>query len=78
LATDGTKPRPTSEVVGQVLRYMGWVKRNLCPKLMTVRGIIIRAEDDACLSLAVEMGPNVDVRYYEASFRLKETPSKNS
>jgi len=68
------KGRPSDRVVGQVLRYMGWVKQNLCENGETVRGLVICREHDPKLTYALEMTNNIDVRYYSVSFKLKENP----
>jgi restriction system protein len=69
------KGRPSDQVVGQTLRYMGWVKRHLCTEGQAVRGLVICGEPDAKLSYAIEMVENIDVRYYSISFKLDETHS---
>jgi hypothetical protein len=68
------KGRPSDQVVGQTLRYMGWVKKNLCTDGQVVRGVIICRDHDPKLSYALEMAKNIDVRYYSVSFKLKDTP----
>lgn len=68
------KGRPSDQVVGQVLRYMGWVKRNLCKNGESVRGLVICRDRDPKLSYALEMTNNIAVRYYTVDFKLKETP----
>jgi len=68
------KGRPSDQVVGQILRYMGWVKKNLCTNGQTVKGLIICRDPDPKLSYALEMTNNIDVRYYSVSFKLRETP----
>ena len=68
------KGRPSDQVVGQILRYMGWVKKNLCKDGQTVKGLVICREPDPKLSFALEMTNNIDVRYYSVSFKLSEAP----
>lgn len=68
------KGRPSDQVVGQILRYMGWVKQNLCTNSQSVKGIVICHEDDVKLKFALEMVNNVDVKYYRVSFELRDTP----
>ncbi|MEN6575991.1 MAG: endonuclease NucS domain-containing protein [Phycisphaerales bacterium] len=68
------KGRPSDQVVGQVLRYMGWVKRNLCSSDQNVRGLVICHDHDPRLNYALEMTNNIDVRYYTVSFQLRENP----
>jgi len=68
------KGRPSDQVIGQVLRYMGWVKKNLCKDGQGVKGLVICRDPDPKLSYALEMTDNIDVRYYSVSFRLNEAP----
>lgn len=68
------KGRSSDQVVGQILRYMGWVKRNLCSDGQSVRGLVICRDSDAKLAYAIEMTNNIDVRYYSVSFKLKDSP----
>jgi restriction system protein len=68
------KGRPSDQVVGQILRYMGWVKKNLCKEGQGVKGLVICHDPDPKLSYALEMTHGIDVRYYSVSFKLRETP----
>lgn len=68
------KGRPSDQVVGQILRYMGWVKRNLCKEGQPVKGLVICRDPDMKLSYALEMTNNIGVQYYSVSFKLRETP----
>lgn len=68
------KGRPSDQVVGQILRYMGWVKKNLCSTGQAVKGLIICRDHDPKLAYALEMTTGIDVRYYSVSFRLREAP----
>lgn len=68
------KGRPSDQVVGQILRYMGWVKQNLCKDGQGVKGLVICSDPDTKLSYALTMTQNIDVRYYSVSFALKDAP----
>jgi len=68
------KGRPSDQVVGQVLRYMGWVKRNLCAKGEAVKGLVICRDPDPKLAYALEMTSGIDVKYYSVAFKLREAP----
>lgn len=66
------KGRKDDEVIGQVLRYMGWVRRNLCKKDEEVRGLVVVGERDAKLDYALkEIGDKVSAMVYQVSFKLK-------
>jgi restriction system protein len=64
------KGRPSDPVVGQVLRYMGWVKKNLCTDGQGVKGFVICREPDPKLTYALAATQNIEVRYYRVSFDL--------
>lgn len=59
--------RPSDRVVGQVLRYMGWVKQHLAGE-RAVTGLIIAHEGDQQLDYALQMIPAVQAWTYEVSF----------
>lgn len=44
------KGRPSDQVVGQILRYMGWVKKNLCKDGQGIKGVVICRDPDPKLS----------------------------
>jgi restriction system protein len=68
------KGRPSDQVLGQVLRYMGWVKKNLCTSGQAVKGLVVCRDPDPKLSYALEVTNNIDVRYYSVSFALRVAP----
>lgn len=67
------KGRPSDQVIGQILRYMGWVKKNLCKDGQEVKGLIIGRKSDP-KSYALVMTKGIDVRYYNVSFQLSPEP----
>jgi len=68
------KGRPSDQVVGQILRYMGWVNQHLCKEGQGVKGLVVCRAPDPKLSYALKMTNNIDVRYYSVSFKLREEP----
>lgn len=64
------KNQTSDDTVGQILRYMGWVKENL--KDDAVRGIIIAGKYDEKLDYAQKMIPGLEVFIYEVQFSLRE------
>ncbi len=69
------KGRSSDVVVGQILRYMGWVKENLPKdhhKEYDVRGIIILREKDERLEYALSMMPKVSLFQYEVYFKINK------
>ena len=62
--------RAYDRVVGQILRYMGWVKKNLAGEA-PVRGIIVASEISKDLILATSSVKGIRLVAYEISFKLK-------
>lgn len=65
--------KPSDAVVGQILRYIGWVKQNVAQDGQRVRGIIVAQEVDEALRYATEGLSDVSVLTYRVDFTL--TPS---
>ncbi len=63
--------KTSDAVVGQVLRYIGWVRENLAGPGQKVKGIIIAHEIDHALRYAAGSLPNVRVMTYRVDFRLE-------
>lgn len=64
--------RASDVVVGQILRYMGYVKDELAADDQSVEGVIIALEDDQRLRRALSVVPAVRFFRYEVSFKLVE------
>ncbi|MBK9124056.1 MAG: DUF1016 family protein [Chloroflexi bacterium] len=64
------KGRASDAVVGQILRYMGYVTEQLAEPGQVVKGIIIALEDDLKLRRALSLVPSVEFFRYQISFRL--------
>lgn len=62
--------KSTDSTVGQLLRYIGWVRENLAAPNQKVRGVIIAKEVDEALRYAVKNLENVDILTYEINFKL--------
>jgi len=66
------KGRKNDEVIGQTLRYLGWVEKNLDPK---VRAIIIVSEPDTKLQYALGPLKNlIALKYYKVNFEISDKP----
>jgi hypothetical protein len=65
--------RGYDRVVGQLLRYMAWVKRNLADG-KRVRGFIVASELTDDLRLAASLVPDVSLFQYELALRLTPVP----
>jgi len=60
------KAQGTDQVVGQILRYMGWVMEEYAgEKDKEVRGIVIVGRKDQALSYAIKPVPQIQVREFK-------------
>ena len=64
------KGRASDAVIGQLQRYMGYVKDELCEEGQTVKGIIIALEDDLRIRRALSVTTNIDFYRYKVNFKL--------
>ena len=62
--------RAHDRVVGQILRYMGWIRENLAGEA-SVRGVIVASEISEDLILATSSVEDIRLVEYEISFSLK-------
>jgi len=72
LVVELKKGRASDVVVGQILRYMGYITTDLAEPDQIVRGCIIALEDDLRIKNALKMTPSIDFYRYEVSFNLKK------
>ena len=70
LVVELKKGRTSDVVVGQTLRYMGFVKNELAINGESVRGVVIALEDDLRLRNALSMVPAIDFFRYQVDFKL--------
>jgi restriction system protein len=66
------KGRASDVVIGQIQRYMGYVKEELAEKDQTVRGVIIALENDLRLRRALCVTNNIEFYTYKISFKLEK------
>ncbi len=60
--------------LGQLLRYMGWVREKMAGE-KEVKGILVTHESDENLNYAVkEVANKVKLKYYAIKFELSDTP----
>ena len=64
------KGKTSDAAVGQLLRYISWVKEKVASNVQNVRGIIIAKEVDDALRYAVKSLGYVDVKTYKVNFQL--------
>jgi len=75
LVVELKKGRASDNVVGQIQRYMGYVKEELAEANQEVKGIIIALEDDIRIRRALSVAPSIEFYRYQVSFKLfKNTP----
>lgn len=64
------KGRVSDNVVGQIQRYMGFVKEDLAEKGQTVKGVIIGLDDDVRIKRALSVTNNIEFYKYKINFML--------
>ncbi|MHB8257806.1 MAG: endonuclease NucS domain-containing protein [Acidiferrobacterales bacterium] len=70
LVVELKRGRASDVVVGQILRYMGYVKEQIAEPDQTVEGAIIALEDDQKLRWALLAVPGIAFYRYQISFKL--------
>ncbi len=75
LVVELKRGRATDVVVGQILRYMGYIQEVLAEPGQTVEGAIIALEDDQKLRWALALVPSITFYRYQVSFKLLKVPS---
>lgn len=64
------KNQTSDDTIGQISKYMGWVKENLNNE--NVKGIIVSGKYDEKLYYAQKTVPNIELFIYEVNFKLNE------
>jgi restriction system protein len=72
LVVELKKGRVGSVVVGQIQRYMGYVKDELAEDNQSVRGAIIALEEDVQVRRALSVAQNIDFYTYKVNFKLEK------
>ena len=67
-------PHSPDHAIGQLARYMGWVKETI-GKERKINGVIVAKEIGTNLRYAVSVMPNVTPFEYEIEFHLRRSPS---
>jgi len=70
LVVELKRGRISDNVVGQIQRYMGYVKEELAEDNQQVKGIIIALEDDIRIKRALAVTNNIEFYRYQVSFKL--------
>lgn len=61
----------SDQTVGQVLRYIGWVREHLAADDESVRGLVISHAADQRIRYAIQATDSVELMVYEVDFHLK-------
>ena len=64
------RAQSSDETVGQILRYIGWVRRHVLEEGGTVQGLVIAGSADQRLMYALEETPDVEFMRYRVDFQL--------
>ena len=70
LVVELKKGRTSDVVVGQIQRYMGFVKEELAESGQNVKGIIIALDDDKKIKYALNVTNNIEFYRYKIDFKL--------
>jgi restriction system protein len=70
LVVELKKGRVSDNVIGQIQRYMGYVKGELADSNQTVKGVIIGLEDDKRIQRALMVTNNIEFYRYKVKFEL--------
>ena len=70
LVVELKRDRASDVAIGQTLRYMGWVKQNMCSNQQTVNGCIVGTKADSQLEHALHAVDNIDFARYKLDFQL--------
>ena len=70
LVVELKRGRASDAVVGQILRYMGYVQEELAEEGQMVHGVIIALEDDPRMRRALAMVASIEFYRYQISFKL--------
>ena len=73
LVVELKKGRVSDNVVGQIQRYMGYVKEELAEPGQDVKGVIIALNEDLRLKRALSVTNNIEFYSYKVSFSLSKT-----
>ena len=64
------KGRASDNVVGQIQRYMGFIKDEIAEEGQEVKGIIIAFEEDDRIKRALSVTTNIEFYRYRVNFNL--------
>ena len=68
----------SDQTIGQILRYMGWVRNNPAAQGDQVEGMIICHSSDKQTEYALVYTKNIEVMFYRVAFHLSKAPVDDS
>jgi restriction system protein len=71
VAVELKRGRSSDRVVGQITRYMGWVRNEMARPEQPVEGLIVTHESDDRLHYSVSVVPSLGLLLYELTFALR-------
>ncbi|MFT4109105.1 endonuclease NucS domain-containing protein [Propionicimonas sp.] len=70
LVVELKRGKASDSVVGQIQRYMGYIKDQVAEPTQAVRGVIIALDDDLRIRRALSVATNIDFYRYQVKFAL--------
>lgn len=65
------KGKSSDQVVGQILRYMGWLRKEKVTQGESIKGLIVLGEDDERVKYALSSLSDISLMTYSVSFKLQ-------
>jgi len=72
LVVELKRDQTSDKTVGQILRYMGWIKEQILEEGACVRGLIIAYEPDEKIRYALKCVKDVGLKLYHVDFHLDD------
>jgi restriction system protein len=72
LVVELKRGKASDSVVGQIQRYMGYIKDQVAEPAQAVRGVIIALEDDLRIRRALSVAPGIEFYRYQVNFKLSK------
>ena len=73
LVVELKKGRASDRVLGQVLRYMGYVQEEMAKNGEVVKGVIVALDDDQKIKRALSVANNIEFYQYRVDFKLSKS-----
>jgi restriction system protein len=72
LVVELKRGKASDAVVGQIQRYMGYIKDQVAEPTQTVRGVIIALDNDLRIRRALSVAQNIEFYRYKIDFKLSK------